>query len=62
MLENPEKLVAMQKKSNAYSTEYESPENAEDLAKKTEPYAEKWTPTADDLWSQSPRCKCKKNA
>ena len=62
MLENPEKLVKMQAESGAHSTEYESPESAVDLSKKTVPYAERWTPKADELWQQSPRCKCKKNA
>ncbi len=60
MLENPEKLQAMVKKTGAVSTDYESPESAEELCAKTARYAENWTPTANQLWDE--RCKRKAEA
>ena len=53
MLENPEKLRAMVHKTDARSTDYESPESADTLCDRTTPYAENWKPTADDLWSKT---------
>ncbi|MCD8118031.1 MAG: radical SAM protein [Lachnospiraceae bacterium] len=52
MLENPEKLPEMVRKSGAMSTDYESPEEAEHLCEKTTAYAENWTETADELWKE----------
>ncbi len=52
MLENPEKLYKMVNETGAVSTDYESPENVEDLRNKTTPYAENWKPTADELWER----------
>ena len=53
MLENPEKLRAMVHKTDAKSTDYESPESADTLCDRTAPYADNWKPTADDLWSKT---------
>ena len=61
MLENPEGLRAMVKKSGAHSTEYQSPESVDHLCDKTTPYAENWKPKADELWAACKGCKgCKK--
>ena len=56
MLENPEKLRDMVKKSGAKSTEMQAPEDVDNLYGKCKPYADKWTPTADHLWSCSHSC------
>ena len=56
MLENPEKLRDMVKKSGAKSTDMQSPEDVDNLYGKCKPYADKWTPTADHLWSCSHSC------
>ena len=61
MLENPEKLRAMVKETGAVSTDYESQEDVDHLCGKTVPYAEKWTPKADELWNQCLACKGCKN-
>ena len=53
MLENPERLAAMVKKSGAHSTDMQSPEDADKLKEKCKPYAEAWAPTADKLWKES---------
>ena len=52
MLENPEALRAMVKKTDAASTDYESRESVDHLCDKTEPYAKTWSPTADALWKE----------
>ena len=60
MLENPQCLCSMVENSGAYSTEYESPEDVNDLCEKTKPYAENWQKTADKLWEECQSCKnCK---
>ena len=60
MLENPECLRSMVKKSGAHSTEYQSPESVDHLCDKTTPYAENWKPKADELWSACQGCtRCK---
>lgn len=51
MLENPEKVRAMVKETNAQSTDYESPETIDSLCDRCTPYAENWKPTADILWN-----------
>ena len=56
MLENPEKLRDMVKKSGAKSTDMQSPEDVDNLYGKCKPYADKWTSTADRLWSCSHSC------
>lgn len=53
MLENPEKLRAMVKNTNAANTDYQSPESVDHLCDKTTPYAENWKDTADKLWNDS---------
>ena len=56
MLENPDALLDMVKRSGAHSTDMQSPEDIEDLYSKCKPYADRWTPTADELWSASHGC------
>ena len=56
MLENPECLRSMVKKSGAHSTEYQSPESVDHLCDKTTPYAENWKPKADELWAACQGC------
>lgn len=51
MLENPEKLRAMVKETQAVSTDYESPEDVDTLCDRTTPYADNWKPTAEELWA-----------
>ena len=53
MLENPERLREMVKKSGARSTDLQSPESADHLCDKCRSYAENWKPTADALWAES---------
>ena len=53
MLENPDCLREMVAKTGAKSTDLQSPESAEHLYEKCKPYAEHWTPMAEQLWSQS---------
>lgn len=52
MLENPQYLAAMVKRSGAKSTDLQSPETAEHLCAKCKAYAEKWHPAADKLWHE----------
>ena len=57
MLENPERIEEIVKKTGAHSTDPQSPETVEHLTSKTHPYADNWKPTADKLWAQShPQC------
>jgi MoaA/NifB/PqqE/SkfB family radical SAM enzyme len=53
MLENPEILQKMVKETGAKSTDLQSPESAEHLCRKCEPYAERWKPCADKLWAET---------
>ncbi|MGI6462944.1 MAG: radical SAM protein [Clostridiales bacterium] len=53
MLENPECLCKMVKRTEAYSTDMQSPENIDDLYAKCKPYADRWVPKADELWTAS---------
>lgn len=58
MLENPEKLREMVSKTEAHSTDLQSPESADHLCSKCDQYARNWLPTAEELWAKSPRnCK-----
>ena len=50
MLENPEKLREMVQKSDAHSTDPESPESADHLCAKCDSYAACWKKEADRLW------------
>lgn len=52
MLENPEKLVEMVKRSGAKSTDLTSPESAEHLCAKCTAYAKAWAPKAEELWNK----------
>lgn len=56
MLENPEKLREMVAKTDAHSTDLQSPESAEHLCSKCDAYAANWIDTADHLW----QCSCRK--
>ena len=56
MLENPERLRAMVDVSGAHSTDMASPESAEHLCAKCEPYAENWASTAERLWKCGHDC------
>ncbi|MCD8337640.1 MAG: SPASM domain-containing protein, partial [Lachnospiraceae bacterium] len=57
MLENPECLRKMVKETGAVSTDYQSPESVDDLCDKTTPYADRWKPTADEIWAANPKSK-----
>ncbi len=46
MLENPECLCSMVKRTEAYSTDMQSPEDIDDLYAKCKPYADRWAPKA----------------
>ena len=53
MLENPECLSEMVKKSGAKSTDLQSPESVEHLCNKCIPYAKNWAEMADKLWNDN---------
>ena len=53
MLENPEKLQEMVKRTGAKSTDMQSPETAEHLCAKCESYADTWKEKADELWNKN---------
>ncbi|MCU6748787.1 MULTISPECIES: radical SAM protein [Lachnospiraceae] len=53
MLENPEKLVEMVKRTKARSTDLESPETAEHLCGKCQEYAKAWKEKAEELWEKA---------
>ncbi|HIZ44456.1 MAG TPA: radical SAM protein [Firmicutes bacterium] len=53
MLENPDKLREMVAKTQAHSTDLQSPETAEHLCAKCDGYAQAWKPVADQLWEES---------
>lgn len=50
MLENPEILEEIVRKTNAHSTDLESPESVEHLCVKCKEYADKWAPVAEEIW------------
>ena len=52
MLENPEMIRKIVNETGAHSTDLQSPETVEHLTAKTEPYAAKWTPKADEMWAE----------
>lgn len=52
MLENPEKLREMVKKTGAKSTDMQSPEDVEHLCAKCDAYAKVWAEKAEELWNQ----------
>ena len=53
MLENPERLREMVKKTGAKSTDLQSPETVDHLCDKCQPYAQNWAPAAEELWNES---------
>ena len=53
MLENPELLREMVKKTGAHSTDLQSPESVDHLCDKCAYYERSWTPTAEKLWKSS---------
>ena len=52
MLENPEILQKIVHKTNAKSTDLESPEEVEHLCSKCTQYAADWAKEADEIWGQ----------
>jgi len=55
MLENPEKLRAIVKKSGAVSTNLVQAESADELCSKTDEYAALWAPKAKEIWEEQER-------
>jgi len=53
LLDNPEFLQELIKKSRAKSTDLESPESVENLCEKCTQFAADWRPAADRLWKES---------
>ena len=51
MLENPEILQELVKKTGAKSTDLEAPESCEELCGKCAEYAKEWAPVADAIWA-----------
>lgn len=56
MLENPEILPKLVAATGAHSTDPQAPETADTLCARTAGYAADWTPVAEEIWKQSPRC------
>ena len=56
MLENPQILREMVKKTGAHSTDPQSPETADHLCAKCDEYAKNWQATAERLWACSHDC------
>ena len=52
LLDNPEKLREIVKKSGARSTQPLDPENVDDLTAKCEQAAQEWAGTSDELWKE----------
>lgn len=52
MLENPDKLQEMVKRTGAKSTDLESPESVDHLCGKCVSYADKWSSRAESLWEE----------
>ncbi len=52
LLDNPNRLREMVKKSGAFSTDFIQPEDIDELSGKCEDTAEKWAGTADRIWSE----------
>ncbi len=55
MLENPGKINKIIHETGAKSTDLASPEDVDHLTAKCEPYAENWTPKAEELWAKFPK-------
>ena len=57
MLENPELLGEMVKRSGAHSTDMQQPESTDDVFRRCRPYADQWTPSAERIWEEEhPGC------
>lgn len=56
MLENPEALRDIVKKSGAHSTDMQSPEDIDTLYGKCKPYSDNWVDKANELWNKSHPC------
>ena len=52
MLENPEALRKMVKETGAVNTDYQEPESVDHLCDKCTPYADNWSPVAEELWKE----------
>lgn len=50
MLENPQLLRQMVKKTGAHQTNLESPESVDHLCSKCDAYAKEWAPVAAEIW------------
>ena len=57
MLENPDKLREMVRRTGARSTDLQSPESVDHLCDKCVSYAKCWKPTADRLWDDGEAAK-----
>lgn len=60
MLENPELLNEMVKRTGAHSTDLISPEKVDSLTSKCMPYANEWKEKANELWEHSQEEKAKR--
>jgi len=58
LMDNPEKLREMVQKTKAHSTQPLDQEAVEDLTAKFKDISERWTPTAERLWTESHGEKC----
>lgn len=57
MLENPELLGEMVKRSGAHSTDMQQPESTQDVFNRCRPYAQQWAPAAERIWAEEhPDC------
>ncbi len=56
LLDNPNALADMVKRSGAHSTDLESPEDVDSLTAKCVEKANAWAPVADELWRCSGHC------
>lgn len=60
LLDNPERLSEMVKRSGAHSTDIACPEDVDVLTAKCKHSADQWEETAEQLWNHCPCCKnCK---
>ena len=52
MLENPDVLPELVRRTGAKSTDLEAPESAEQLCGKCKAYADAWRPVAEQDWTE----------
>ena len=55
MLENPELLGEMVRRSGAHSTDMQQPESTDDVFRRCRPYADQWTPSLTAFGRGAPR-------